>query len=150
MDNKKYIFLRKQIPLILFTFYFFSYWNSIDYMEYTSDKKNYILVNGIIEEFDYKITVKYGRSYSIIRVDLNGYLHKVKVTKRHRDKIGQMVQIAINPSEYSGGIEEGIWTKPFLPYDSIIFVLSVGITAILYYLFKKWLKWLSKQKLSKT
>lgn len=146
MNNKKYILLRKMFPLIFCLFYLMFSWSFADYIEYTSYKNNYILVSGNIEEFDYKAIGKLGQDYSIINIDFNGSLYKVKVTRRHKDKIGQVVQIAINPLNGSEKIQEGVWTKPFLPYGSILFVLCIGATAILYYMFRKVVGILNKQQ----
>lgn len=147
MKNEKYIFLRKRVHAILFGCYFlFCVLGCYDYIEYVSYKADYILVNGVIETFEQKNVGRYSHDHTIIRVDLNGLSHRVKANRRYKDKIGQMVQIAIKPLEDREEVQKGVWTRPFLAYKTVYLGIGIVIATVLYFGIREGFKLLNIQE----
>lgn len=147
MKNEKYISLRKKVPVLFFGCYLmFCCWGCYDCIEYISYKADYILVEGVIEEFVHVDGGRMGDDYSILRVKINDLSYKVRARRRFKDQIGKVVRIAINPSEDKGGYKKGVWIEPFLAYQTVLLLISIIIGAVLYLGISRGAKVLNKMK----
>lgn len=148
MKIEKYISLRKKVPVLLFGCYLmFFCWGCYDCIEYISYKEDYILVEGVIEEFVHVDGGRMGDDYSILKVKTNDLSYNVRVRRRFKDKVGKVVRIAISPSEDSEECMEGIWTEPFLAYQTVLLLVSIVIGVVLYLGIVRGPKMLNEMKL---
>ncbi|MBQ7066077.1 MAG: hypothetical protein IJN92_04585 [Lachnospiraceae bacterium] len=139
-QKNSYIARRKKLPYVFLLIFVFFLSAISDYTVYTSNKEDFTVINGTIEEYGYEDTGKFGRYYSFINAEISNKDRRIKVIRRCNDKIGKNVCVAIKNSDIDNNEIDGTWTKPIVSVHMLVlaaFVVSAVILSFLVIWYKK-------------